>query len=538
MSSTRRAEPGKPLRQERWSSSPEFERGILAQRTAPRCALLESAEERRLIWFVQRMSHALGLKRLVADVKEKFGARIGTATMRKLVGVKKYNAEHVRAVRSELPVEEREIFLLNGEWTLWDTLSSEEQYHPSPEIAEVVNLAIKEDLIRRCRRADGEQLDDVAGPESYPASDFLGVCQRHADRELESDLIAFCNDPRADVKGPWYFAELSECIKELQAEQIAQSRKGKVVTEVGKMIDEVLNYTLATKCLSLTNGRSRIGKTVAIKAWCDAHPHAARYVEVPSTNDDIGFFRAIAKSLGVSCGHNWKAAEMRQRIEDVLQSGDLVVVFDEAHYLWPNRDYRSEPSRIKWIMTALANHGVPVALITTPQFHLSQQATEDSTHWTSEQFIGRIGRYVRLPDSLSEADLFKVAEWQMPEGDDKSIRALVDYANGSAKYLAGIESVVKYARYLAQTDGRKATSRADVRRAIQDGVIPSDRALAAALGDAKNETSRRGKRSNKAIVNEPLMDDLTPVSGPLESNRISQLSEPGGHRLTGQAVGV
>jgi hypothetical protein len=58
------------------------------------------------------------------------------------------------------------------------------------------------------------------------------------------------------------------------------------------------------------------------------------------------------------------------------------------------------------------------------------------------------------------------------------------------------------------------------------------------LGDAKNETSRRGKRSNKAIVNEPLMDDLTPVSGPLESNRISQLSEPGGHRLTGQAVGV
>jgi hypothetical protein len=132
-------------------------------------------------------------------------------------------------------------------------------------------------------------------------------------------------------------------------------------------------------------------------------------------------------------------------------------------------------------MTALVNQGVPVALVTTPQFMRAQTAVERKSLWTSEQFIGRIGDYKRLPDSLSETDLTAVARKLLPEGCPRCIETLVVYAQGSAKYLAAIESAVRRARYDAQKEGRAKVVFADVRDAIKGSVIPSDTALARAL---------------------------------------------------------
>jgi hypothetical protein len=232
----------------------------------------------------------------------------------------------------------------------------------------------------------------------------------------------------------------------------------------------------------ILDGLARTGKTFSAKAWCQLRPGQARYVQVPSSSDDIGFFRAIAKSLGVSINQNSKAQQLRDRIEDTLQRGKLAVVFDEAHYCWPQSNYREAmPARINWIMTALVNQGVPVALVTTPQFMRAQTAVERKSLWTSEQFIGRIGDYKRLPDSLSETDLTAVARKLLPEGCPRCIETLVVYAQGSAKYLAAIESAVRRARYDAQKEGRAKVVFADVRDAIKGSVIPSDTALARAL---------------------------------------------------------
>ena len=151
--------------------------------------------------------------------------------------------------------------------------------------------------------------------------------------------------------------------------------------------------------------------------------------QIPSTNDDMGFYRAIACSLGVSTNLGFKAQQLRNRVEDVLQRGDLMVIFDEAHYLWPQCNHREAlPARINWIMTALVNYGVSVALVTTPQFTRAQQLVEKRTHWASEQFIGRIAHYQKLPDGLNEHDLKAVARSLLPEGDRKSIETLVAYA--------------------------------------------------------------------------------------------------------------
>jgi histone H3/H4 len=394
MSNTRKSTYGTGFRQERFSSSIEFERGLMANLVARRCSRLIRPEDRQLIWFLQLRSHQDG-------------------------GLEKFIEDFIRF------------------------LPDQAQWNPE---------------------------------------------------QLRSELERICLDPAVGFNTNGRFKHfLWSPLLQYQAQHIAQQRAATVVTELGKIVNATLDYALNSHCMVLIDGLARMGKTFAAKAWCQQHPGRARYVQVPSTNDDIGFFRAIAKGIGVSININSKAQELRQRIEDALQPGDLAVVFDEAHYLWPNSHYRlARPNRINWIMTALVNHGVPVALVTTPQFIRTQKEVERKSSWTSEQFIGRIGHYERLPDRLSQNDLAKVARALLPEGDRKSIETLIAYAEASAKYLAGIDYAVRRARYLAAKENRNAVSFTDIKLAIQENVIPSDSALTQTLRQTIKSQTRFG----------------------------------------------
>ena len=63
MSSTRTSKTDGPLKQERWASSPLYERTLKANLVAQRCAVLESPALRECVWFIQKLSmRAGGLK--------------------------------------------------------------------------------------------------------------------------------------------------------------------------------------------------------------------------------------------------------------------------------------------------------------------------------------------------------------------------------------------------------------------------------------------------------------------------------------------
>jgi hypothetical protein len=485
MSSTRYAKPGSPLRQSKFSSSAELETGLLANLVARRCSILETAEERELIWFLQLLSHHEGgIEKIAGEIAERFKARAGTAAMVHF-GVKRgqvYDREQVEAVRAELESPGTAEFPLRGE-TATDISSLVENWEAD------------------CKRHEAANRHPI----SYAAEKFLSVCQDRLSG-LAEDLKVFCLNPtrRLNAAAPWYFADLPACLSEYHAEWIADRRSASVTTALGQALNDECDYALESRCMVLIEGGARMGKTHSAKAWCESRPGRARYVQVPSTNDEIGFFRAIAKALGVASGLGWKAVQLRERIEDVLQTGDLLLCLDEAHYCWPNSNYHHAlPNRINWIMTALVNHDVPIALITTPQFIATQKVVENRTHWTSEQFTGRIGHYLPLPASLDEIDLEKVARALLPKGDEKSIEILAEYANSSAKYLAGIEAVVRRARYLAKRDGRDDANRADIKAAIKESVIPSDTALAQSLATPAKASGRRLART----VQTPLKDD-------------------------------
>jgi hypothetical protein len=325
-------------------------------------------------------------------------------------------------------------------------------------------------------------------PTSYPAQAFYDLCRQHAERHLAEALNSICLDPESNVSaGPWYFFSLFEALHE-HLNDYCKSKGPSFITTIGQKVSEVLDYTSYSGGLTLMQGEARTGKTFAARVWCDQRPGEARFVEVPPGNDDVGFFRALARGLGLGNFLQYKACEIRDRVESVLLTKDLLLVLDEAQRLWPQRNLRyGFPHRIVWIMT-MANAGVPIAMISTPQFIEIQKVVEKSG-WNSRQLVGRIKHYEPLPVELSHEDLIGVARAVLPEATGDALKALAIYARNSARYLAAIDSIADRARYLAMKDRRSVAMTVDVQRAMKESVIPADSKLQSAL--ARGQSQKR-----------------------------------------------
>lgn len=380
MSSTRKSKDDSVFYQNRYASSPDFERGISATLTAKRCSILDGGEDRSILWFIQ--------------------------------------------------------------WLSWQ-----------PGALEKLSTYLEE----RC-------------PLGYSIKDLTKLC---VDPDTGSG---------GTLSNEWGTVEAARKYRAAHIKEIGAGFN----TALGKKIFEVLDYTSFSRGLTLMEGEARTGKTFAARTWCEQRAGAARFVEVPPGNDESGFFRALARGLGIGSFLQYKAREIRERVESVLLSHDITLVLDEAQRLWPQRNLRyGFPGRIVWVM-AMANQSVPIAMISTPQFSQVQQAVEKNG-WNAAQFTGRIKHYEPLPRDLSKEDLMSVAKSVLPEADTKVLRALAIYARNSARYLAAIETISTRAHYLAMKSGRDASTTEDVRTAMQESVIPSDTRLVSNLGKGRTK---------------------------------------------------
>ena len=470
MSSTRHANNGSPLRQEKFASDPAFNNDLKASAVARKCRLLSDPIHKELCLHLQYISmQPGGLTLFVADFLKHYGNRVGSPTMRKHMNRKIFGKEVVRTVRSEIHSCTIDVeFPLKGEaedidpfeWEVEKAIRYAEEGLENPD-----TLSERIAEIRA-----GQQREADCFPDSYPAATFFDHCLDRAKHGLEEWLIGFCLDP--DIKldnPPTWFNELEKSIIDYFNDCRADSATGQVVTAIGKEINDALDYALEERCMVHINGMERLGKTHQVKQWCAAHPGRARYIQVPSGQDDLSFFREIGRALGTAAGSSLKTTQIRQQLEDAIQDSGLMLVFDEAHLLWPqNKSSRSAPRRISWLMTAVVNKGVSAALISTPQFDKYQKRLVECTGWADGQLEGRIAFRCDLPDILPRSDLAALAAFHLPEAGKEIIDALCDYAEGSGKYLAGIEWLAKRARFVARRFGRSVPDKSDVRQAMRD----------------------------------------------------------------------
>jgi len=95
---------------------------------------------------------------------------------------------------------------------------------------------------------------------------------------------------------------------------------------------DAIAFAQSAPVMVLLEGVARIGKSFAAQDCCERSAGLVRYIQTPARNDDLAFYRAFAKSLGVACSLSMKAQQIRDRVEEALQGAGVAVLIDEAHY--------------------------------------------------------------------------------------------------------------------------------------------------------------------------------------------------------------
>lgn len=530
MSSTRYAPEGSPLSQNRYMSSPEYAelRGISGSAVLAKASLFSLRRKRSLLFFLQALSlKPGGLKKAVVNVLDLFPERIGTPTMHK-IGTgpgSVYSGE----TRDRIMMELGHGRSVNG---YWDDILDQFASKSTPQ---------------RFQNEDEESHDRSTGH-------FVQLCRNMAMENLPMFIIDLCINPKLEFSVPGlagiddfdreetqeqypelrahdfrtaevsYFKDIVGTLFRYQAHYAKTVPNDCVMTGIAQSVFETLDYGLETGKMVILEGSSRIGKTTAAEAWAERHLGEVRFVSLSGLTNRTSLFRALSRVLGLASTYTLKASAMQARVEDFLQRSGLALIIDEAHYLWPQSErIYTRPELIDWVNTALCNHGVPVALISTPQFAHRKRQVERQTGWTAEQFTGRIKRYQRLPETPSKSDLEAVARKLLPGADKNSIQYIVGYALVSKRYMPAVCDVIDDARLIAKKAGRERVDFADVEKAVNCFRVPSDTAMAGAFGEPKRGT--RTKAPGRAVSGpmqtrlKPLAEDLpVPGSGRLKED--------------------
>ena len=239
------------------------------------------------------------------------------------------------------------------------------------------------------------------------------------EAQLRHSVVEVCINPKVGIESSGEApdensfvpssAEFCRALRTFQDRYEAQIDADFVRTRISQEIFDILDHALATRKMVVIEGDSGTGKTTAAEAWCAQHQGEVRFVTLSGITHKTGFFHKLAAAVGLAASKR-KAVEMQIRVEEFFRRTRLMLVIDEAHYLFPQHLQRhASPELVDWVNTALVNQHVPVALICTDQFIKLKCRMERRTGWTSEQLEHRVKRYKKLPSSPTKEDLEAVA---------------------------------------------------------------------------------------------------------------------------------
>jgi len=391
---------------------------------------------------------------------------------------------------------------------------SYERYMSSPEYAKLRGIpgtavAAKAQLYTDTRKCSLlfflQSLSIKEGGLRFVARSLLERLPSLQEETLTEFLVELCINPKIEVSNEAVsgFDRVIDALRDFQDDYEAKAQSDFVLTTIGREIFETLDHALAIGKMVVIEGESGIGKTTAVEAWCAAYQGRARFVSLSGITHKTGFFRKLAGAIGLAAAKG-KAIDLQVRVEEFFRKTRLMLVIDEAHYLWPQyqRSY-SSPELIDWVNTALVNHNVPVALICTDQFAKLKTRVETQTGWTSEQLEHRVKRYKKLPSTPTKEDLEAVAarllamrwnshdqRWNAsgPAAHPDFIKMVVGYALTCKVQLPALANTVEEARYQARRHGRTKVLATDVRTALLEYQIPSDQALQCAFDSAQRHS--------------------------------------------------
>jgi hypothetical protein len=340
------------------------------------------------------------------------------------------------------------------------------------------------------------------------ASDLVTLFRsRIKSTEGVADFITrLCLDPKCDPATATFqgCANVIDLLEEYRHAFCAAESRAVAMTEATSIIWSTLDYALSQGGMVLVEGTWRVGKSFSAQAWAQKHVGECRYVQLSSARDDTAFYRDIARCLGTACSTQRKASEIRMRIEAMLRTQSLLLILDEAQFIWPQSlRPQTPPERVNWLISALLNSGVSIALIASHDFtRMMRNVEEKCPVFGAEQFHGRLRHRVQLPHALNEGDLANVAGAIMPEASEAAIMLLVGHALKSKGRIAAIESAGARARFFAAEDSRSIPTFGDVEAALIEAGSASPDPRDAVATRSRAHREKAAAQVVSAMVNE------------------------------------
>jgi hypothetical protein len=317
------------------------------------------------------------------------------------------------------------------------------------------------------------------------------------EEELPERLESLCTNPKDDRWGVFrgfddgcrltyrrenIFPVLLDCLLSYQGRCAEAVRLGFVQTSISAKVWGALDDCLAIAHrpgrekgpVFVVQGESGTGKTMATRAWAEMHLGESVFATLSGAMNRTSLFRTLSRACGLPASYAVTSAAMQGRVEDFLVRSRPLVVIDEAHFLLPQYGRsQSRPELLDWIDTALANCGVPVALVTTPQFSELVALIHERSGWNVNQLKTRARRFVELPPKPTREDVQAVAARLLAGASPAAVDVAVNYASAVKYPLPALADLVEDAQMASERDGREAVTKADVEGALRGFAIPT-----------------------------------------------------------------
>ena len=239
-----------------------------------------------------------------------------------------------------------------------------------------------------------------------------------------ASISMYLNDTYAEKGGNYETIEPKiEAFLEVQ-ESKAQREElvlGFVSTKTTRRISEVMRDAHEAGDTVVIYGQAGLGKTQAVKNYCEKNP-AAILIEANPSFTALVLMRKLAAAAKVSTVGSLN--DLFESVSDRLRDSGRLIVVDEAENL---------PLRALEIIRRLHDDtGCGLVLSGMPRL----VANLRGKHGELVQLYSRVSVALNLGDSMPDEELEEIARAAMPEADDATIAELVKQSNGNTRRMS------------------------------------------------------------------------------------------------------
>ena len=270
-----------------------------------------------------------------------------------------------------------------------------------------INQALQQKLAEFKAKSGMNQTQLARGIGTSPASISMYLNGTYADKGGNYETI----EPKIEA-----FLEVQK--SKAQREELVL---GFVSTKTTRRISEVMRDAHEAGDTVVIYGQAGLGKTQAVKNYCEKNP-AAILIEANPSFTALVLMRKLAAAAKVSTVGSLN--DLFESVSDRLRDSGRLIMVDEAENL---------PLRALEIIRRLHDDtGCGLVLSGMPRL----VANLRGKHGELVQLYSRVSVALNLGDSMPDEELEQIARAAMPEADDETIAELVKHSNGNTRRMS------------------------------------------------------------------------------------------------------